>query len=61
MAACEAIREAAGSVGVLRGEGVVVAEHAAALEVGELSREVPGLHAMTAGSKAGPTGLHLDG
>ena len=44
----------------MRGEGMVVTECAAALEVAELAREVPGLHAVAAGGEAGPAGLHPD-
>ena len=47
-------------MGILRVAGEVVAEGAAALKVAELAREVPSLHAVTASSKAGPTGLHPD-
>ena len=46
--------------GILRGEGVVVAECAVAFEVAELAREFPGLHAVAASGEVGPTGLHPD-
>ena len=46
--------------GVLRGVREIVAEGAAAFKVAELTREVPSLHAVAAGSEMGPTGLQLD-
>ena len=61
LTAVEAVGEPAGAMGVLGGEGMVVTKGAASLKVAELAWEVPGFHAVAAGSKAGPTGLHPDG
>ena len=61
MTAVEAVGEPTGVTGILGNEGVIVAECAVALEVVELSGEVPGFHVVAAGGEVGPTGLHPDG
>ena len=61
MVAREVSGQSATVAGILRGVRVVIADTAAALEVAELTGEVPGLHVVATRGEAGPAGLQLDG
>jgi hypothetical protein len=60
LAAREADWQAVAAVGILWGMGVVMVV-AAAIEVVELGREVPGLHVVATPGKAGSSSLQLGG